>query len=87
MMEGMDRVGGARSRRSGFLTDETLMPWWVEPRPGAGSFLWAMKNPFRFRPATACELPISRDIAGVNMRLTTGAVREPHWHKEAEWAT
>ncbi len=25
-------------------------------------------------------------MAGVNMRLDSGAVRELHWHKEAEWA-
>jgi oxalate decarboxylase len=25
-------------------------------------------------------------MAGVNMRLKAGAVREMHWHKEAEWA-
>ena len=25
-------------------------------------------------------------MAGVNMRLKPGAIREPHWHKEAEWA-
>jgi oxalate decarboxylase len=32
------------------------------------------------------ELPISKDIAGVEMRLTAGGVRELHWHVEAEWA-
>ena len=26
------------------------------------------------------------EIAGVNMRLTPGGVRELHWHKAAEWA-
>ena len=25
-------------------------------------------------------------MAGVNMRLKAGAVRELHWHKEAEWS-
>jgi oxalate decarboxylase len=29
---------------------------------------------------------VSKDIAGVNMRLNTGGVRELHWHKEAEWS-
>lgn len=38
------------------------------------------------RETTIREFPISTDIAGVNMRLDTGAVREMHWHKEAEWA-
>lgn len=32
------------------------------------------------------ELPISTTMAGVNMRLNPGAIRELHWHKEAEWA-
>lgn len=26
------------------------------------------------------------ELAGVNMRLDTGVIRELHWHKEAEWA-
>jgi oxalate decarboxylase len=30
--------------------------------------------------------PISTEIAGVNMRLTAGGVRELHWHAAAEWA-
>jgi oxalate decarboxylase len=35
---------------------------------------------------TARELGIARSIAGVNMRLNAGGVRELHWHKAAEWA-
>jgi oxalate decarboxylase len=38
------------------------------------------------RQVTERELPISKDIAGVNMRLNRGGVRELHWHKAAEWA-
>ncbi|MGG0718050.1 oxalate decarboxylase family bicupin [Robertmurraya massiliosenegalensis] len=38
------------------------------------------------REVTARELPISTTLAGVNMRLTPGGVRELHWHKQAEWA-
>ncbi|MFZ0589348.1 MAG: cupin domain-containing protein [Bryobacteraceae bacterium] len=38
------------------------------------------------RQITARELPISTTIAGVEMRLTAGGVRELHWHVEAEWA-
>jgi oxalate decarboxylase len=38
------------------------------------------------RQTTARELPLSKEIAGVNMRLTAGGVRELHWHKAAEWA-
>jgi oxalate decarboxylase len=38
------------------------------------------------REVTARELPIATTLAGVNMHLTPGGVREMHWHKEAEWA-
>jgi oxalate decarboxylase len=38
------------------------------------------------RQVTVRELGVSKDIAGVNMRLNTGGVRELHWHKAAEWA-
>lgn len=38
------------------------------------------------RQVTARELGISKNIAGVNMRLNAGGVRELHWHKAAEWA-
>ena len=38
------------------------------------------------RQVTARELPISKTIAGVEMRLTAGGVRELHWHVTAEWA-
>jgi oxalate decarboxylase len=38
------------------------------------------------REITVRELPISTNMAGVDMRLNAGAIREMHWHKEAEWA-
>ncbi len=38
------------------------------------------------REVTARELPIATTLAGVNMRLTPGGVREMHWHKQAEWS-
>ncbi len=38
------------------------------------------------RQVTVRDLPISKEIAGVEMRLTAGGVRELHWHVEAEWA-
>ena len=38
------------------------------------------------RQVTERELGVSKDIAGVNMRLNAGGVRELHWHKAAEWA-
>ena len=31
-------------------------------------------------------LPTSKDLAGVNMRLTAGSFRELHWHTADEWA-
>jgi oxalate decarboxylase len=38
------------------------------------------------REVTVRELPVSKAMAGVNMRLTAGGVRELHWHTAAEWA-
>jgi len=38
------------------------------------------------RQVTVEDFPISKDIAGVNMRLTAGGIRELHWHEAAEWA-
>src|ERR1700737_337287 len=38
------------------------------------------------REVTIRELPVSKSMAGVNMRLTAGGVRELHWHTAAEWA-
>jgi oxalate decarboxylase len=38
------------------------------------------------REVTVRELPIATELAGVNMRLQPGGIRELHWHKEAEWA-
>jgi oxalate decarboxylase len=38
------------------------------------------------REVTQSTFPISTTIAGVNMRLTAGGIRELHWHQAAEWA-
>jgi oxalate decarboxylase len=38
------------------------------------------------REVTVRELAISKSIAGVDMRLTAGGIRELHWHTAAEWA-
>jgi oxalate decarboxylase len=38
------------------------------------------------REVTVRELPVATELAGVNMRLKPGGIRELHWHKEAEWA-
>ena len=38
------------------------------------------------RQVTVRELAVSKAMAGVEMRLTTGGIRELHWHVSAEWA-
>ena len=38
------------------------------------------------RQVTQRDLPDSKDLAGVNMRLTAGSYRELHWHTANEWA-
>jgi len=38
------------------------------------------------REVTVRELAVSKTIAGVDMRLTAGGIRELHWHTAAEWA-
>jgi oxalate decarboxylase len=38
------------------------------------------------RQVTQADFAISKEITGVNMRLTAGGVRELHWHQAAEWA-
>lgn len=38
------------------------------------------------RQVTVRDFPIAQSIAGVNMRLAAGGIRELHWHLPAEWA-
>jgi oxalate decarboxylase len=38
------------------------------------------------RQVTVRDFPLSKDVAGVNMRLTAGGIRELHWHATGEWA-
>ncbi len=38
------------------------------------------------RQVNVKDLPIAKEIAGVDMRLTAGGVRELHWHQAGEWA-
>lgn len=38
------------------------------------------------RQVTVQDLPIATTLAGVNMRLNAGGIRELHWHSAAEWA-
>src|SRR5438309_10407642 len=67
------------------------------PATDSKSLVQNFKYPFSFankrtyeggwsREVTVRELPMSKTLAGVNMRLTAGGVRELHWHTSAEWA-
>jgi oxalate decarboxylase len=67
------------------------------PATDSKSLVQAFKYPFSFankrvydggwsREVTVRELPVSKSMAGVNMRLTAGGVRELHWHTSGEWA-
>src|SRR6201996_8608566 len=38
------------------------------------------------RQVTVRDLPIAKKMAGVQMRLIKGGIRELHWHVGAEWA-
>jgi oxalate decarboxylase len=67
------------------------------PATDSKSLVQNFKYPFSFankrtykggwsREVTVRELPVSKTLAGVNMRLTAGGVRELHWHTANEWA-
>jgi len=67
------------------------------PATDSKSLVKNFKYPFSFankrtyeggwsREVTIRELPISKTMAGVNMRLTAGGVRELHWHTAGEWS-
>src|SRR6266581_1319180 len=67
------------------------------PDTDSKSLVPTFKYPFSFankrtyeggwsREVTVRELPVSKSMAGVNMRLTAGGVRELHWHTAGEWA-
>src|ERR1700720_110771 len=68
------------------------------PSTDSKSLVQNFKYPFSFankrtyeggwsREVTVRELPVSKTLAGVNMRLTAGGFRELHWHTAGEWAT
>jgi oxalate decarboxylase len=38
------------------------------------------------RQVTTRELPVATTLAGVDMRLKPGGIRELHWHESSEWA-
>src|SRR5437868_8816175 len=67
------------------------------PSTDSKSLVQNFKYPFSFankrvydggwsREVTVRELPVSKTLAGVNMRLTAGGFRELHWHTASEWA-
>jgi oxalate decarboxylase len=67
------------------------------PGTDSKSLIRTFKYPFSFankrtyvggwsREVTVRELPVAKELAGVNMRLTAGGVRELHWHTADEWA-
>jgi oxalate decarboxylase len=69
----------------------------VVPPPTDHGNVEPFKYPFTFshkrtqeggwaRQVTVQDLPVSTTIAGVDMRLTAGGIRELHWHKAGEWS-
>src|SRR6266702_1442502 len=69
----------------------------VNPPPTDAGGVQTFKYPFSIahkrlheggwsREVTVRELAVAKTLAGVNMRLTAGGVRELHWHTAAEWA-
>src|SRR6266853_1374225 len=67
------------------------------PSTDSKSLVQNFKYPFSFankrvyeggwsREVTIRELPVSKSMAGVNMRLTAGGIRELHWHTAGEWS-
>jgi oxalate decarboxylase len=76
---------------------ESQFPSQMEPPAtdiGTQPFFWSSFNiaPRRIqnggwaREVTSKDFAISDAIAGVNMHLSPGGIRELHWHQTAEWA-
>jgi oxalate decarboxylase len=76
---------------------DTANPSGNHPLPTDAGGVQTFKYPFSFahkrfqqggwsREVTVRELAVSKSLAGVDMRLTAGGVRELHWHTAAEWA-
>ena len=94
-------VGADRSRSdpgpaNTVLDGQNLDSIWP-PATDSKSLVQNFKYPFSFaskrtyeggwsREVTVRELPVSKSMAGVNMRLTAGGVRELHWHTAGEWS-
>jgi oxalate decarboxylase len=82
-------------QNSGLDSQNSDSQW--PPATDSKSLVQNFKYPFSFankrvyqagwsREVTVRELPVSRSMAGVNMRLTAGGCRELHWHTAGEWA-
>src|SRR6266446_9697885 len=67
------------------------------PETDTKELVQSFKYPFSFankrtyeggwsREVTIREFPVSKTMAGVNMRLTAGGFRELHWQTASEWA-
>ena len=76
---------------------ESQFPSQMDPPPtdiSTQAFFWSSFNisPKRIqnggwaRELTSEDFAISEEIAGVNMHLAPGGIRELHWHQTAEWA-
>jgi oxalate decarboxylase len=95
-----DKPNSDRSRSDPGPTNPALdaaNPDSGNPVPTDAGGVQTFKYPFSFahkrlheggwsREVTQRELAVAKSLAGVNMRLTAGGVRELHWHTAAEWA-
>src|SRR5580692_9584306 len=95
-----DKPNSYRSRSDPGPTNPTLdaaNPDSGNPVPTDAGGVQTFKYPFSFahkrlheggwsREVTQRELAVSKALAGVDMRLTAGGVRELHWHTAGEWA-
>jgi oxalate decarboxylase len=92
--------GYDRSKSDPGLTNQLLdgqNPSGYNPPSTDAGGVQTFKYPFSFghkrlhsggwsREVTVRELAVSKSLAGVDMRLTAGGIRELHWHTAAEWA-
>lgn len=84
-----------RGKENAVLYDQN--PNSVMPPPTDHGSIPTFKYPFSLahkriqpggwtRQVTVNDLQVARAIAGVEMRLVAGGIRELHWHNAAEWA-
>jgi oxalate decarboxylase len=96
----VNTLGNAESLRSDGPRNEVMesqFPSQTDPPAtdiSTQAFFWSSFNisPKRIqnggwaRELTSEDFAISEEIAGVNMHLAPGGIRELHWHQTAEWA-